>query len=57
MLTGVTHEDPTLKTNNVTFDLTVNCNYVIPDAVAQALINEGRATLYEGQVYWNNSTL
>ena len=57
MLTGVSLEDSTLKTNNITFSLTDNCNYVVPDAVGQALISEGRATTYEGQVYWNSSTL
>lgn len=57
MLTSVSLEEPILKSNNILFGLSVNCNYVLPDAVGQLLIDEGVATQYEGQLFWNNTEL
>jgi len=57
MLTDVSFEDPILKSNNILFGLTNNCNYVLPDAVGQILLDEGLAAPYENQVYWNGDVL
>lgn len=57
MLTSVSFEEPILKSNNILFGLSVNCNYVLPDAVGQLLIDEGVATQYEGQLFWNDTEL
>ena len=57
MLTDVSFEDPILKSNNILFGLTNNCNYVLPDAVGQILLDEGLAAPYENQVFWNGGLL